>query len=72
MYKKDMLRDLTPPHFLDCGWYLDFLKENIFPSKFEIREKHESRFLQGLGALEKETLSKKKLEGGKRRGKRQI
>jgi hypothetical protein len=54
------------------GWYLDFLKENILPSKFKIWEKHESRFFQGLGALEKETLSKKKLEGGKKRGKKQI
>jgi hypothetical protein len=36
----------------------------------EIQEKYESRFLEGLGALEKETPSKKKLERGKRRGKR--
>jgi hypothetical protein len=41
-------------------------------SKFEIREKHDLRFLQGLGALEKETPSKKRLEGGKRRGKKQV
>jgi hypothetical protein len=29
-------------------------------------------FLQGLGALEKETLSKKRLKGGEMRGKRKI
>jgi hypothetical protein len=57
---------------LDCGWYLDCPKEYIPPSKFEIQEKHEPRFFQGLGALEKETPRKKRLEGGKRRGKRQI
>jgi hypothetical protein len=41
MYK-DMLRDWTSPHLLDYGWYLDYLKENTLPSKFE---KHEPRFL---------------------------
>jgi hypothetical protein len=24
MYRKDMLRDWTFPHLLDCGWYLDW------------------------------------------------
>jgi hypothetical protein len=57
---------------LDYGWYFECLKENTPPSKFKIQEKHELRFLQGLGTLEKETPSKKRLEGGKRRGKRQI
>jgi hypothetical protein len=35
MYKKDMLRDWSSPHLLDCGWYLDYPKENIL-SKFKI------------------------------------
>jgi hypothetical protein len=48
------------------------LKENTPTLEFEIRKKHESGFLQGLGALEKETPSKKRLEGGKRRGKKQV
>jgi hypothetical protein len=65
MYKNDMLRDWTSLHLLDYGWYLDYLKENTPPSKFEIREKHEPGFLQGLGALETKTPSKKRLEGGK-------
>ncbi len=69
MYKKDMLRDWTSPHLLDYGWYLDYLKENTLPSKFE---KHEPRFLQAFRTLEKETPSKKRLEWGKKRGKRQI
>jgi hypothetical protein len=51
---------------------LDYLKENTLTSKFKIREKHELGFLQGLGALEKETPNKKRLERGKRRGKRQV
>ncbi len=38
----------------------------------EISEKYEPRFLKGLGALEKETPSKKRLERGKRRGTRQV
>jgi len=41
-------------------------------SEFEIREKHDLGFFQGLGTLEKETPSKKRLEGGKRRGKRAV
>jgi hypothetical protein len=41
MYRKDILRDWTSPHLLDCGWYLDCPKENILPSKFEIWERHE-------------------------------
>jgi hypothetical protein len=72
MYMKDRLRDRTSAHLLDCAWYLDCPKENAPTSKFKIQEKHETKFLQGLGALEKETPSKKKLKGGKRRGKRQI
>ncbi len=39
---------------------------------FEIRKKHELGFLRGLGALKKETPIKKRLEGGKRRGKKQV
>jgi hypothetical protein len=70
MYMKDMLRDWSSPHLLDCGWYLDFLKENIPSLEFKIQEKHEPRFFQGLGALEKETPTKKRLEGGRRKGKR--
>jgi len=38
----------------------------------EIRKKYEPKFLEGLGALEKETPSKKRLERGKRRGNRQV
>jgi hypothetical protein len=45
MYKKDMLRDWSSPHFLDYGWYFNCLKENILPSEFEIQEKHEPKFL---------------------------
>jgi hypothetical protein len=69
MYK-DMLRDWSSPHLLDCGWYLDFSKENTPSLEFKIQEKHEPRFFQGLGALEKETPTKKRLEGGRRKGKR--
>ncbi len=72
MYRKGMLKDWTSTHLSDCAWYLDYLKENAPTSKFKIREKHELEFLQGLEALEKETPSKKRLEGGKRRGKRQV
>lgn len=67
-----MLRDWSTPHLLNYGWYLECSKENTLPSKFEIWEKYEFEFLQGLGALEKETPTKKRMEGGKRKGKRQI
>jgi hypothetical protein len=70
MYKKNMLRDWSSPHLLDYGWYIDCPKENTLPSKFKIQEKYELAFFQGLGALEKETLTKKIMEGGKRKGKR--
>jgi hypothetical protein len=36
MYRKDMLKDWTSSHLLDCGWYLDYLKENAPPLEFEI------------------------------------
>jgi hypothetical protein len=72
MYMKDILKDWTSPHLLDCGWYIDYRKENIPPSKFKIWEKPKLRFLQGFETLEKEKPRKKILEGGKRRGKRQI
>jgi hypothetical protein len=45
MYKNNMLKDWSSPHFLDYGWYLNCPKENILPSKFEIREKNEPKFL---------------------------
>jgi hypothetical protein len=38
----------------------------------EISKKYEPKFLKGLGALEKETPSKKRLERGKSRGMRQV
>ncbi len=72
MYMKYMLRDWTSAHLLDCAWYLDYPKENAPTSKFKIQEIHEPKFLQGHGALEKETSSKKKFKGGERRGKRQV
>jgi hypothetical protein len=50
------------------------LKKNIPPSKFEIQEKYEPNFLQGLGALENETLIKKRMGGigGRERDKFEI
>jgi hypothetical protein len=45
MYRKDMLRDWTSTYFLDCAWYLDYLKENTPILEFETREKHELIFL---------------------------
>jgi hypothetical protein len=72
MYRKDMLKDWISPQLLDCNWYLDYPKENIPPSKFEIREKYEPIFLQGLGALEKETPTKKRMEGCMKKGKRHV
>ncbi len=72
MYMKDMLKDWTYAHLSDCAWYLDYSKENTPTLEFEIQEKHEPRCFQGFGALEKETPSKNKLEGGKRRGNRQV
>jgi hypothetical protein len=38
----------------------------------EIGEKYELRFFEGFKALKKEIPNKKKLERGKRRGKRQV
>jgi hypothetical protein len=38
----------------------------------EIQEKYKPRFLKGFRALKKETPSKKRLERGKRRGKRRV
>ncbi len=67
-----MLRDWISPRLLDCNWYFDYPKENIPPSKFELWEKYEPIFLQGLGALEKETPTKKIMEGCVRKGKRHI
>jgi hypothetical protein len=48
------------------------LKENTRPSKFKIWEKYEPAFLQDPGALEKETLTKKRMDRAKRKGKRQM
>lgn len=72
MYRKDMLINWTSTHLSYCAWYLDYLKGNAPTSKVKIWEKHQPIFLQGLVALEKETLNKKRLQGGKRRGKRQV
>jgi hypothetical protein len=44
MYRKDMLRDWSYPHLMDCGWYIDCLKDITFSLNFEIQEKHEPRF----------------------------
>jgi hypothetical protein len=52
-------------------YYIDCPKINTLPSKFKIKEKYEPRFLQGFGALEKDTPTKKRMEGGKKKGKKQ-
>ncbi len=65
MYMKDMLRNWTFPHLLDCGWYLDCLKENTPPLKFEIWEKHE---LKDLELWRRKQPIKKRLEGGQSEG----
>jgi hypothetical protein len=70
IYRKDLLRDWSTPLLLNYGWYLDCSKENTLSSKFEIWEKYEFEFLQGLGALEKETPTKKRMEGGQEEGKK--
>ncbi len=67
-----MLRDWSYPHLMDCGWYIDCLKDITFSLNFEIQEKHEPRFFQGVGALEKETATKKRLEAVRQKGKIQI
>ncbi len=64
-----MLRDWSSPHLLDCGWDLDYPNENTLSLEFGIRDKHEPGFLQGVRALEKETPTKKRLEGGQEEGK---
>jgi len=48
MYMKDMLKDWSSPHLLDCDWYLDYLKENTPSLEYEIWKKHESGFLWDL------------------------
>jgi hypothetical protein len=70
MYTKDMFKDWSSPHLLDCGWCLDCPKENTISLEFKIQKKHELGFFQGLGALEKKTPTKKRLEGGRRKGKK--
>jgi hypothetical protein len=72
MYRKGMLKDWSSPHLLLCGWYLDYLKENTPPLEFEIQEKYEPAFLQDLGTLEKETLTKKIMDRGRRKGKKRM
>ncbi len=72
MYHKDMLKDSTFTNLLDCVQYLDCPKENIPTLEMEIQDKYELRFLEGFKALKKETRSKKRLERGKRRGKRRV
>ncbi len=67
-----MLRDWSSLHLLDCGWYLYCPNENTPSLEFKIQKKHDLGFFEGLGALEKETPTKEKLEGGRRKGKRQI
>jgi hypothetical protein len=69
MYKKDILKDWSSPHLLDYGWYLDYPKENILPSKFKIRKKYELEFLQGLGAIQKRDTNQEENGGGQEGGK---
>jgi hypothetical protein len=71
MNTKDMLRDWTSTHLSNCAWYLDYEGEHSFIKVWNLRKTWVD-FFQGLGALEKETPSKKRLEGGKRRGKIQV
>jgi hypothetical protein len=65
MYRKDMLRDWSSPHLLDCGWYLDYPNENTLSLEFGIRDKHEPRFLQGVSLGEGNT-NQEEIGGGAR------
>ncbi len=49
-----MLKDWTYAHLLDYVQYFDYPKENVPTLKFEIHEKNELGFLEGLEAFEKD------------------
>jgi hypothetical protein len=55
---------------LDCGWYIDYRKENIPPSKFEIREKTWTEIFLGIWSLGERETKQKKIGGGKKKGEK--
>jgi hypothetical protein len=40
--------DWNPYHFKECGWYLDFPKDNIVSLKVRIKKKYDHGFLEKL------------------------
>ncbi len=46
MFQKDLLKDWPTFHFLQCGWYFDYSKDNPPTLKIPLRENIESSFLE--------------------------
>jgi hypothetical protein len=66
MYMKDILKDWTSTHLSDSTWYLDYLKDNIFPSEFKIWEKHELNFFLRIWNLGEGDTKQEEIGGGKK------
>jgi len=63
MFCKELLKDLKTLHLVNCGWYFDYLKENIPTSKFSLCEKNKTRILRNLAKVYKCLDARREKEG---------
>jgi hypothetical protein len=48
MFRKELLKDWSSSHLLDCDWYLDYPKDCISSSEIALYKKIDPRFQYGL------------------------
>jgi hypothetical protein len=50
MFLKDLFKDWSTPHLLQCGWYFDCLKDNTPTLEIPMRESIEPYFMETLAS----------------------
>jgi hypothetical protein len=50
MFRKDLLKDSHASHLFQCGWYLDYSKDNTPTLEIPLKESIESSFMETLAS----------------------
>lgn len=73
MSRKDLLKDCSISHLMDCGQYLHYPKDNISPFKILPQKRNGFNFQEAIvGSAQLEGGKKKRISLGKRKGKEQV
>jgi hypothetical protein len=62
MFEKDLLKDGPTSHLFQCGWYLDYPKDNTLTLGVPLRESIKSSFMETLASS-----TRTQVKGGRRK-----